>query len=1372
MGLGAWASESFEDYRAYPAYVVLGEPGAGKTTLFQKEAEACDGYYVSARDFPLCDSATIDGRIVFIDGLDERRAAGGGQRAIDEVRAHLVHLGKPRFRLSCREADWFGASDEKSLKAIAPGGEVVVLHLEPLTDSDVGEFLAHEGVQDPAGFVVKAERNRLEPLLRNPQTLKLLATAVRKGWPKTRAQVFERACRELVVELNEEHQAAAAAGAQVSVDALLDAAGYLCAVMLLAGKRTYFRIGVTSVDADSERIPLSELVNPEQLPLERALKTNLFTYAYDADDVDRTYIHRSVAEYLAGRFLARRIEKRGLSVRRVLAACTGEDQGVVTDLRGLCAWLAASSPKARAALIDSDPLGVVLYGDVSAFPTTNKQHLLRALKREAEIYPGFRSEDRASAPFGGLGTEDMYTDIAVALRAPVGTDAEQVHLDGVLDAVQHGEPMPKLRPLLLAIVRGGTYWERVRITAMEALEQVSPDATKDLLGLLKGIHDGTIEDREDQLMAHLLGRLYPREIPPEVIFDYLHKRKSENLIGDYYHFWTPDLTQLAPKDDLPTLLEEIIRRRSLFAAEADSLMLRSLMGEVLASTLEAHGDDAEDGLLFHWLSLGRDTSHLDRLDDDERTRISEWLSARPERHKAMVREAVDACRGPKVAEKIRLVSPPTYDTAAPADMVEWYFTNASAESDPHIAEHYFNQGMFALMRRQTEPLGDAFLLEAESWVARHPKFAPWYQPFVSRSLGTWEQEHWKHDQEHKKRREAATVRIVEPLRKQEAKLWDGTAPPGMMHQLSWAYLGRYREARGNTPLERLSSFVGDDQSLVDAALNCLDRTLDRTDLPAVADIVASHLKGNYHFVREPALVSMDLRYETDTKRALALPQGLLERVCAFWLTSRSEERKWLKPLMKDRPEAMAAAMLAYLPACIAARQEHVSGVWALGYEPAYAKVARLVVAPLLAAFPVRSTPAVIERYLPRLLYAARQYMPQADLARMVASKLATSLDPAQRLCWMACGALVDAKRYLARLARYVRGSKARRTQLADFLHSQNPEKVTEGSLSLEMSLSEDALVELIRIIGPDAVSGHVTHDLSRLVQYLINALEGRGTISALNHLQALLGEPKLRTWHNYFRASAKAIRVARRKLSSETPSPHDASVMLASDSPASAADLAAVVVDELRGLAYKIRNAQTNDYKQYWDGDGPKKENDCRDVLLSQLQERLGRYGAEGALANKEGHVALDQRADIMVSYGARYEIPVEVKRGNYRKNGETVWTAIRSQLSERYTLYPNAHGNGIYVVFWFGADGVPPSGAGMRPRSAAELEEALRAGLTPSDGRIRVVVIDCTRPTVRSSAKKKRKASLSTARGPKRRTAKNKSGVRKVAMKKPRGTS
>ncbi|MDQ6968414.1 MAG: hypothetical protein Q9M14_07020, partial [Mariprofundaceae bacterium] len=320
-----------EEYRDLPAYVLLGDPGAGKTESFDREATASGGEYIRARDFATFDPGDeLKGKTLFIDGLDEMRADGGdGRTPIDYIRKHLDRLGRPSFRLSCREADWLGESDTNALKRVSPDGEMAALHLDPLSGDDIAEILSHKSQgPDVEAFIRQAREHGLDELLHNPQTLNLLVDAAGGDvWPQSRTQVYAMASDKLVSEINPEHRSANRDSA-FPVSDMLSAAGYLCAIQLLSSKAG-FSLDQARTD---EQHPCWKDLPQHHSVLLAALKTNLFQS--DGEEL-RNPVHRSVAEFLGAKYLATRIESDGLPIGRVLALMAGDDGGIVPDLRGL-----------------------------------------------------------------------------------------------------------------------------------------------------------------------------------------------------------------------------------------------------------------------------------------------------------------------------------------------------------------------------------------------------------------------------------------------------------------------------------------------------------------------------------------------------------------------------------------------------------------------------------------------------------------------------------------------------------------------------------------------------------------------------------------------------------------------------------------------------------------------------------------------------------------------------------------------------------------------------------------------------------------------------------------------------------------------------
>jgi hypothetical protein len=1026
----------------------------------------------------------------------------------------------------------------------------------------------------------------------------------------------------------------------------------------------------------------------------------------------------------------------------------GEDGGIVPDLRGLAAWLAVHCRGARAELVERDPLGIVLYGDVRDFPTDDKRRVLAALKVEAERYANFHFQRWTAAPFGALATPDMVPVFLELLADPSRSEADIALLDCALDALHYGSPLAeiaspdellRLDALLDAVARNANYPSHIRHSALKILLRDLPRNGDRLVAIAKDIHAEKIEDKDDQLLGRLLTELFPELIHPTEVFDFLQPQKQDRLIGDYHMFWGHHLADDAPSDLLPELLDQLVLHAPRLRKSFEHLQIERMAGGLLARALEAHGDMVDDVRLYEWLGTGLDEHVHPRIDGEHQARVASWLAARPKRYKAILREGATRCIG---REDVRYC---LYETASrlygaepPTCVVPWYLDQAASEKHDELARHFFEEAALQLVRRggQGWLTSDALDLLG-TWIATHSQFQEQLRPFIECDL----EKDWRRDQ-------AATKREREKDREDRKEGWRshfrehleairaGSAHPQILHNLAEAYLRGYLDIEGKTPRERLTDFLGGDEELIEAAYAGFRRSLDRDDLPSVAEIVDLEIKSRMHFIRQPCLAGIEELYGSDPGTALHLDDEVLRKLLAFRLTWVAEkDSDWFTALVKARPAMVAEVLVAYALPLLRKGHEHLHGIWELAYDDTYAEVARAALPDLLKGFPLRAKNKLLTNALDPLLKGALRRLDRPRLATIIAERLAQgSMSAAQRVHWLACGLIGAPRKYEAPLAAHVGRSKTLAAHLGGFMHDR------ERRPGWSDSLPESTLALLIELLAPGAPperqlgGGWVSTAMHTAdqVRTFIDTLGGNPDEAAQKQLERLLGLPKLAPWHNRLRHAAHTQRIARRKASFRHLDAAEVCHTLANREPAKAADLAALVYAHLRDLARKIRDGSTNDYRQYWSLDEsnkrplrPKPENDCRDMLLSDLIERIGRLGID---AIKEGYYADDKRTDIRVSFGGAqgFNVPIEIKKDNH----SDLWRGMREQLIERYTHDPGADGFGIYLVFWFGGKDMPLPQEGKKPRSAAELEERLRQSLTVEERRlIRVCVIDCALP-------------------------------------------
>lgn len=1313
-------SRPLSAFDAEPALVVLGDPGAGKSTSFRTAAKAEDGAeYVSVRDFLALSLSRWQGRRLYLDGLDEQRSkTSDGAGILDHVRARLDHLGRPSFRLSCRAADWYGASDLAALQAVSPTESVTVVRLEPLSEQDIHD-IAGDTVPDGYAFVEEAKRRGLYEFLVNPQTLQLILAAVsEKSWPATRSELYEQGVRILAREVNLEH--GHLHGPTFSSEDILSASGYLCAVHLCAGTAG---ISLAS-DHDSHDFPfIGEWPgNRDALAIAARRRT------FQAEGPSRVCpIHRTVAEYLGARYLAQELNGN-LSLGRVLALITGWGGGTLSDLRGLYAWLACLCPRFAESLIPKDPLAVVLYSDPAILGTSTKLLVMKSLADLSQQNPWFRSDDWASRPFGTLCSPEMESEFRRILTDP---SQHPAFLSCVLDAIANGHPLPQLGDLLLSIASDGSRPEFVRREAISAFHNACPGRPSVLPRLLDSIHDGTVSDPTCALRGDLLDLLYPGTIPPGSVASYLVD-EPEGHVTPYTMFVSRDLVARTPLDALPSLLDSLSAR----AAQPHGtrkLIWRDSIGGLVLKLLTRRAAEVEPGVVYEWLGKTLDQHGEPILDREESQAIRERL----EGHSSLIPQlflhwlATTPFNGPALEEHYfwrRL-----YRATPPEGFPRWLLGLASTENRSHVA-HF----LFCLLVQYTtvHGRGDGLTLEELfAFVEQHPAFRRTLETELAYEIPDWRIEEAAARQERARKVEARRCDTVDRLQQNIDAIRSGSAL-GHLQYLAKLYYGLFSDVdRDLSPEARLT--VETNAGIAEVARQAFIAVLRSRRIPTPRQIAETRLQTREYFVQLPVLAGMELLVRERPDAIPTLPDRTLEAALAFFhLGETTRQPDWMRTLVTRRPELVARALRSFWAVHLQRHSQYVPGVHDL-LDEHMAEVARLVAVPLLRKFP-----ACREEPLRVLLLAGMKASPIHSLLAAAREALSRrNLRGIQKIFWLATAFLLQPARYETSLARYARRKSVDgAATLLTFLHPSPTEQHSPSRV-----LATDAMVTLVRLFGPvfppEALSGSGWLGLESRgrgagsVQSLIDHLKKAPSSESTLALATLREYPALRKWKEYLGHAVAEQARHRREATFRYPDLPKVLDTLRNGRPGSAKDLQYLLLDQLSALHQRLRHGPTDGYKTFWNVDSsqrptsPKPEEFCRDRFIDLLQPLMSPFEVT---LEPEGHHADDKRVDIKC-LALGLNIPLEIKRHYHRQ----LWTAPIKQLKRLYSRDPGAQGRGIYLVLWFGLDCKPLPGPprGIEPVSGPEgLRAALQETLPKTEwDLIQVVIFDCSRARSRN---------------------------------------
>jgi hypothetical protein len=443
------------------------------------------------------------------------------------------------------------------------------------------------------------------------------------------------------------------------------------------------------------------------------------------------------------------------------------------------------------------------------------------------------------------------------------------------------------------------------------------------------------------------------------------------------------------------------------------------------------------------------------------------------------------------------------------------------------------------------------------------------------------------------------------------------------------------------------------------------------------------------------------------------------------------EHQWATELTRSHRQLVVDVFFAVIDAELKAKRSYINALSELRSRPVFLHIRSHVAIDVL-----RAHPDVSGQQLRQLLEcAAAERSNLEELCALACQKIGSnqSTDDETFRQWLACATFLSPERFIDEFVARLRLDAALLWVLRDFQLAEGPEE-TWSKRQIPLTVQNlEALIIAVAAHFPSApypVGGYSGNtnpwDGSEYLGSLVSRLSAIPSAEAAESVSRLCGHPDLVTYRDFIKHAAHNQQTRRRETEYEQPSWAQTLSSLANQSPANVADLHALIVHTLHDVANTVAHANNDVYKRFWNEDrygrttDPKPEESCRHVLIDLLRVRLAPLKVS---IDPEGHMAGGKRADMVATFDGKYRIPIELKR-NYHSD---VWTAPMAQLDRLYTSDPQAHGFGVYGVFWFGnAEGrqtpVAPL-SGSRPSTATAMKSELDAGL-PIDRRDRLAVV------------------------------------------------
>jgi hypothetical protein len=1310
------------------SYVLLAEPGLGKTEVFKALAKKNGGVYITVQDFLIRDEWQQG--FYYIDALDEARSHQN-LNALHELRSKLYKLGVTQFALACRSAEWNNRIDTEDIRKNAQNGRVSVFALNPLTEPQAIALLGALSIEAPEAFLGQLRELGLDYAEGNPQQLMILANATKNAagkLPTNRREAFELACSELLKEQNERHSIG-----MLSNETLLTITGWLSALLLLSGVSAIKRLAQND-PTTTYAIDLKELTNsqfPHSVSLEdiqTVLKRSLFKTTANGFEV----IHRTVAEFLAARYIANRI-KNGLSSSRVASLIQYEGTRIYQDLHGLAAWLCSLSKRMQETILSSDSKLVFDYADIGILDLNARCKLIDQLATDEDFAYTFRHRF-GTRRWADLVKGEMAPFIEQWLGEYAAQDKRKSQPEGsytlaliVLDVAIQFEDVNISPSIAERVLRKNDFPLALRDRALNALIKNAQIESKKFKVLLNDCWSKRIADDQHSLAGTLLSHLFPNEIQADV-FTYIDFSSTHIDLNSYRKFWQ---LEVADKANGPLLLKLVTTIDGLtekwrledHASKGHIKRFYAGIGKLVAKAIIEYGANQDIGTVARWLEYchGWHSQNLLLIEDEETlASLKHWQN---DNSKLMQRVLDYRFRNMEryfLATQVLLIDRDSFNYGQ-------FFLDQAIEllsAKPEVAKHLVASAFHQVM---SCPNSDKFKLEhIEGFVSRYPFFA---ETFDQSRTSDLQDNQWQIDRSKSVKRQVLRDKAFHQNRRKDleyllAHLEDISSGKNLvfLHDAAWAELSK----TGKGYAAEVQHTVILDWFAQEPPLHAATHQGHKACLLSLNESSATQAwqvqkKGQRMLFVLPALFAAEALFAEDQPTFEKLDEGILGALLSINFMN-SFRGNWFTWVAVNYQDLTARVFLECAKRLIATKQPHqLQELEQIFRDRSLESFSKTISQPLLKLLPTKLVAAQMDT-LHWTLFGCIRYGAKAETTQLINSILKRkSITKSQKASLLLAGTMTDVDHFLQKLNQALQKNDLSKEHLDVFLGfltdrgSDRGEFITKGMNFLAATELFKTLAPLYYVDRPAGIfSPTIAHYRKYFVDGLLKQIYEDPSDDATACLIELLKTCSVAAWNKEIKSAISTQKLVRLNSANRSITAKLVAETLANGVPTNMADLQATCLNALQELSKELPNSPTNLRNQFWNVDSRtnkpspphRPEPSCRDIVAQQLKPYFEPKGISLEIEKQHGD---KNRSDFSLSVVTRGQnqllLPVEVK-GDWHKE---LFSAHTSQLEKKYATDYRSQGYGVYLVLWMGSNRGSKDRATKHPSSDTSSPEKLQ---------------------------------------------------------------